>query len=201
MKRIVLGITGATGVTLGVRLLEHLVSQAEVHLVLSESAAKVIKQETIYPLSYIEQLAQHHYSNNAIDAPIASGSYLTDGMIITPCTIKTLSAIAHSYSDTLIARAADVTLKQRRTLILGIRETPLHLGHLRLMSLAAENGACIMPFMPAFYSRPGSIDDLLDHWVAQALDLLHIDHTISPRYAGPDVEQREMQEELVLDPA
>jgi flavin prenyltransferase len=185
MKRIIVGITGATGARVGIRLLEKISLVAEVHLVISDAALRVIGSETSEAVDRLLRLAAHTYKNNEIYAPIASGTFITSGMVIAPCSIKTLSGVANSYADTLMVRAADVSLKQRRPLILGVRETPLHLGHLRLMTAAAEYGAIIMPFMPAFYGKPAGIDDLVDHWVGQVFDLLGLEHDNPSRYAGP----------------
>jgi len=186
MKRIVVGISGASGVITGIRLLQRLHNFAEVHLIISRAAREVIRQETLLFPSQIAEFAASVYANDDLSAPIASGTFLTGGMVIAPCSIKTLAGIAHSYADTLMVRAADVTLKQRRPLVLAVRETPLHLGHLRLMTAIAENGGAIAPFMPAFYAKPESIDDLIHHWVGQVLDLLGLDHDMPSRYNGPE---------------
>ncbi len=182
-KRIVLGITGASGVIYGLRLLEQLmVSQVETHLVITEAGAKVISLETTININKINKIASHSWNPDCLEAPISSGSYRTSGMVIAPCSIRTVSAVACSRSSNLLERAADVTLKERRPLILMVRETPLHAGHLRLMLEAAQAGAIIMPPMPAFYISPRSIDDLVDHSVGKILDLLDIENNLVKRW-------------------
>ena len=173
MTRIVLGITGATGAIYGIRLLEILRGHADIetHLILSTPAKRTIVEETDWNVADVEALATHRYDNRDIGAAVASGSFRTAGMIVSPCSIKTAGAVASCHTDTLIARAADVTLKEGRPLILLVRETPLHLGHLRCLTSLAEMGAVIMPPMPAFYNRPASIDDLVEHSVSRILDL------------------------------
>lgn len=174
--RLVVGITGASGVILGIRLLEVLKPlPVETHLVLSPAARATIAQETDWKVSDVLALADVSYSHADIAATIASGSYRTMGMVIMPCSIKTLSAVANSYSADLISRAADVTLKEGRPLVLVVRETPLHTGHLRLLSLAAEAGAVIFPPVPAFYARPQTIDDLVNNTVGRVLSRLGIE--------------------------
>jgi 4-hydroxy-3-polyprenylbenzoate decarboxylase len=177
LKRLVVGLSGATGVIYGIRLLEVLrgVAEVETHLVISHAAQRTIVLETNYTVGQVESLADRLYDVDDTAAAISSGSYLTLGMVVIPCAIKTLSGIAHSYSDNLLLRAADVTLKQRRKLVLVARETPLHLGHLRLMAQATEMGAIIMPPMPAIYHRPQTIDDLLNQTVNRVLDVLNIE--------------------------
>jgi 4-hydroxy-3-polyprenylbenzoate decarboxylase len=139
----------------------------------------------------VEGLASFNYSVNDLGARVASGSFRTDGMVIAPCTVKTLSGIAHSYNQNLIIRAADVALKEKRRLVLVVRETPLHLGHLKIMAEAAELGAMILPPAPAFYHRPKTIDDLVDHTVGRILDLLDIEHDLCRRWDGAEEENRE----------
>lgn len=177
MKRLIIGISGASGVIYGIRMLEILqgVADVETHLVMSSAAKRTILLETDYQISQVEALADQLYSFNDIAASISSGSFKTMGMVVIPCAIKTLSAIAHSYSDNLLARAADVVLKDRRKLVLVVRETPLHLGHLRLMTTAAEIGAIIVPPVPAFYHRPTTIDDIINQTVNRVLDLFEIE--------------------------
>ncbi len=185
MKRIIVGITGATGVIYGIRLLEVLAEfDAETHLILSEAAKKNILLETNYSAADIEKLAFAVHDVRDMAASISSGSFKTDGMVVAPCTVKTLSGIAHSYNDNLIARAADVVLKERRRLILVVRETPLHKGHLELMGKVADMGGIILPPVPAFYFRPKKIEDLIDHTVGKVLDLLDIDHSLFKRWEG-----------------
>jgi 4-hydroxy-3-polyprenylbenzoate decarboxylase len=169
-RRIIVGITGASGAILGIRLLEilrHL--EIETHLVVSPPAHTTITQETDWKVSDVLALAGQSYHFQDIGAEIASGSYAAAGMVVIPCSVKTLSAIANSYSDDLISRAADVTLKEGRPLVLVFREAPLHRGHLRLMSLAAEAGAVVFPPVPAFYTRPQSIDDIVNQIVGRVL--------------------------------
>ncbi len=184
-KRLVIGITGATGVLYGIRLLEVLHEvDVETHLILSESAKKNILIETDYTLDYVESLSSICHESTNIGASIASGSFKTDGMVIVPCTIKTLSGIAHSYNENLIARAADVALKERRRLVLVVRETPLHTGHLKLMYDVSSLGGIILPPVPAFYHRPETIRDLVDHIAGKILDLFDIEHCLYRRWDG-----------------
>ncbi len=176
-NRLVVGITGASGVILGIRLLEMLRPLAvETHLVLSPAAKITIAHETDWKISAIQALADVTYDHRDIGAAIASGSFSTRGMVIIPCSIKTLSAVANSYADDLISRAADVTLKEGRPLVLVLRETPLHRGHIRLMDLAAQAGAVIFPPVPAFYARPQSVDDIIDNTVGRLLARLGIEN-------------------------
>jgi len=184
-RRVVVGITGASGAILGIRALEVLKDlQAEVHLVLSPSARATIAQETSWKVSEVLRLASVSYNHTDIGAAIASGSFHTHGMLVIPCSIKTLSAIANSYADDLIARAADVTLKEGRRLVLIVREAPLHPGHLRLMSLAADAGAVIFPPVPAFYAHPQGIDDVVDNIVGRVLARLGFDNDRYKRWPG-----------------
>ncbi|RPI24479.1 MAG: UbiX family flavin prenyltransferase [Chloroflexota bacterium] len=170
MHRLVVGITGASGAILGIRLLELLRgTEIETHLVLSPAARATILQETDRKISEVQSLADVHYRHGDIGAAIASGSFVTLGMVIVPCSIKTLSAVANSYADDLLSRAADVTLKEGRPLLLVVRETPLHRGHLRLMDLAARSGAVIFPPVPAFYLHPSSVSEMVDHTVTRIL--------------------------------
>lgn len=173
--RVIVAITGASGAVLGIRALERLRTlNIETHLVISAAARITIAQETDHKVSDVQALAHTSYDPRDIGAAIASGSFSVHGMIVIPCSIKTLSAIANSYADDLIVRAADVTLKEGRPLVLVVRETPLHRGHLRLMDLAARAGAVIFPPVPAFYCRPATLDDLVDDTVARALQRLGI---------------------------
>lgn len=176
VKKIVIGISGASGVIYGIRLLEVLrnAPQVETHLVISTSALRTLTLETNYTSRFVIELADCNYHINDIAAAISSGSFKTAGMIILPCSIKTLSGIAHSSSDNLLLRTADVTLKERHPLVLMVRETPLHLGHLRLMTHVSELGGIIMPPMPAFYHHPKSLDDIINQTVNRALDILGI---------------------------
>lgn len=186
MKRIVVGITGSTGSIYGIRLLEALRESEDVesHLVLSAPAKRTLVEETRYSVKDVEALADVVHDNRDIGASIASGSFRTDGMVVAPCSIKTLSALANCYADTLISRAGDVTLKEGRTLIAMVREAPLHVGHLRQMLALAEMGAVILPPMPAFYHRPQTIDDVVNHTVGRTLDRLGIVHALVPEWTG-----------------
>lgn len=175
-SRLIVGISGATGALYGVRLLEVLkaVPEVETHLIASAAARQTLALETNYSWREVQALADEIHDVRDIAAPLSSGSFKTCGMVILPCSIKTLSAIVHSYSDTLLTRAADVILKERRKLVLGVRETPLHVGHLRMMTTAAELGAIIMPPVPAFYHRPKTIDDIVDQTINRVLDQFDI---------------------------
>lgn len=178
-KRLVVGITGASGVILGIRLLEVLRSMAvEVHLVISPAAKATIAQETTWKISDVLALAEVVHNHADIGASIASGSFSTSGMVVAPCSMKTLSGIANSYAEDLISRAADVMLKEGRPLLLVVRETPLHRGHLRLMSLAAEAGAIIFPPVPAFYARPQSMEEVIDNLVGRILSRLGFENDL-----------------------
>jgi flavin prenyltransferase len=184
--RIVIGMNGATGVIYGIRLLQVLsgIKSIETHLVISAAGEQTIEIETKYNVNEIKALANYSYAINDIGACLASGSFKRDGMIIAPCSMKTLSAIAHSYCDNLLTRAADVTLKERGKLLLMVRETPLHLGHLKNMVSVTEMGGIIMPPLPAFYHKPQSIQDIVDHTIGKALDLFNIDHNLFERWPG-----------------
>ncbi len=185
MKRLILGLTGASGVIYGIRALEMLRgTDVETHLVLSAAARVTIAQETDWKVSDVEALATVRHDHRDIGASIASGSFQTAGMLIAPCSIKTLSAVANSYSGDLLSRAADVCLKEGRPLLLMVRETPLHPGHLRLMQLAAEAGAILFPPVPAFYGRPKSIDDLINGTVGRALARLGFDNEAYVHWKG-----------------
>jgi 4-hydroxy-3-polyprenylbenzoate decarboxylase len=186
VKRIVVGLSGASGAIYGIRFLELLrgVPGVESHLIVSDAARRTIVEETDHSPRDVEALATRHYSNKDIGAALASGSFKTDGMVVVPCSIKTAAAIAHCLADTLIARAADVTLKEGRPLILLVRESPLHLGHLRVLTALAEMGAVILPPMPAFYNRPKQIDDVVTHTLARVLDRLGLPHTLVPEWQG-----------------
>ena len=183
---LIIGITGATGVIYGIRLLEVMadIENIETHLVVSEAAETIIKYETDRTLEDIQRLANHTYDIQDISAPISSGSFKTDGMIVAPCTIKTMSALSNSYNENLIIRAGDVTLKERRKLVLVVRENPLHLGHLRSMERLTEMGAVILPPVPAFYTLPKNIRDIVDYTVGKMLDIFDIEHNLFPRWPG-----------------
>ena len=186
MKRLIVAITGASGAIYGVRALELLrgVPDVETHLVLTPAAIRTITAELDIGADAVRALADVVHSPKDIGASIASGSFVTEGMLVAPCSIKSLSGIAHCYSDELVARAADVCLKERRRLVLMLRETPFHLGHIELMAQATRNGAVIMPPVPAFYHRPASVDDIVDQSVARALDLFAIAAPTIRRWNG-----------------
>ncbi len=177
VKRLIVGITGASGVIYGIRLLEVLqnIDDVETHLVISPAGAQTIALETDYSVADIRAKADVTYRANDIAATISSGSFKTSGMVVVPCSMKTLAGIAHSFSDNLLLRAADVVLKDRRRLVIVPRETPLHLGHLRLMIQVAEMGGILVPPVPAFYHRPNTIDDIINQTVNRVLDLLDIE--------------------------
>lgn len=176
MKKIIVGISGASGVIYGIRFLEILqaVEDVETHLVMSAAAGVTIGLETKYTAEQVTALADVDYRFKDIAAALSSGSFQTDGMVVLPCSMKTLAGIAYSFSDNLLLRAADVALKERRRLVIVPRETPLHLGHLRLLLQVTEMGAIVAPPMPAFYHRPQSIDDIINQTVNRVLDLLEI---------------------------
>jgi 4-hydroxy-3-polyprenylbenzoate decarboxylase len=186
MQRLIIGLSGASGVIYGIRLLQVLqqLDEVETHLVMSESAQINIAVETDHSVAGVKALADQVHSNKDIGASIASGSFKTAGMIIAPCSMKTLSAIANCYADSLIVRAADVILKERRRLVLAPRETPLHTGHCELMLKASQNGAIIAPPMPAHYIKPASVEELVDHHVGRLLDLFDIDADLVQRWQG-----------------
>ncbi|MDF7759827.1 UbiX family flavin prenyltransferase [Kosakonia cowanii] len=190
MKRLIVGISGASGAIYGVRLLQVLrdVAEVETHLVMSQAARQTLSLETDYSLRDVQALANVVHDARDIAANISSGSFKTAGMVILPCSIKTLSGIVHSYTDGLLTRAADVVLKERRPLVLCVRETPLHLGHLRLMTQAAELGAVIMPPVPAFYHRPQSVMDIVDQTVNRVVDQFDIElpEDLFARWQGSD---------------
>jgi 4-hydroxy-3-polyprenylbenzoate decarboxylase len=184
-KRLIIGLTGASGVIYGIRALEMLKgSETETHLILSPAAKATIAQETDWKVSDVEALASVRHDHRDVGAAIASGSFATMGMLIAPCSIKTLSAVANSYSNDLMSRAADVCLKEGRPLLLMVRETPLHRGHIRLMARAAEAGAIIFPPAPAFYGRPQTIDDLVNGTVGRALARLGIENDAYTKWKG-----------------
>jgi 4-hydroxy-3-polyprenylbenzoate decarboxylase len=186
VKRLVVGISGASGVVYGIRFLELLreLPDIESHLVISEAGKRTIVEETDHAVRDVEALATRRYDNKDVGAALASGSFKTEGMVIVPCSIKTASAVAHCMADTLLARAADVTLKEGRPLILVVRETPLHLGHLRVLTALAEMGAVVLPPMPAFYTRPKQIEDLVDHTLARVLDRLRLPQALVAEWQG-----------------
>jgi 4-hydroxy-3-polyprenylbenzoate decarboxylase len=185
-RRIVVAITGATGAIYGVQLLRRLtaIPGVETHLVISDAATLTLHQEVGLQRRDVEALAHVVHRNREIGASIASGSFQTDGMVIAPCSMKTLAAVAHGLSDNLIARAADVVLKERRRLILMVRETPFNLAHLRNMTAVTEMGGIIFPPLPSFYHNPQTIAEMVDHTVARVIDLFGIEHALAPRWAG-----------------
>jgi 4-hydroxy-3-polyprenylbenzoate decarboxylase len=185
-RRIIVAITGATGAVYGVRLLQRLSATpgVESHLVISDAASLTLHQEVGLQRRDVEALAHVVHKNREIGASIASGSFHSDGMVIAPCSMKTLAAVAHGLSDNLIARAADVVLKERRRLVMMVRETPFNLAHLRNMTAVTEMGAIVFPPVPGFYQRPASIDEMVDHTIARVLDLLGIEHALAPEWPG-----------------
>lgn len=194
--RLIVGISGASGTVYGVRLLEVLKdSPIETHLVMSDSTKRVIELETGFTVEGIEALADEVHNNKDVGAPIASGSFKTSGMVVAPCSMKSLSAIANSYNENLLVRAADVVLKENRRLVLVARETPLHLGHLRLMSRVVEMGGVMLPPMPSFYHRPETLDDIINQTVGKVLDQFDIDHRMFARWEGTTVRRRTLESE------
>lgn len=185
-RRIVIAITGATGAVYGVRLLQHLqhTPGVETHLIVSDAAILTLHQETGLQRREVEALAHVVHKVRDVGAAIASGSFQSDGMVIAPCSMKTLASVAHGLSDNLIARAADVVLKERRRLVLMVRETPFNLAHLRNMTQVTEMGGVIFPPLPSFYQKPASIEEMVDHTVARVIDLFGIEHALAPRWAG-----------------
>ncbi len=182
-KRIVVGISGASGATYGVRLLSVLKeTDYETHLIISKSGELNIEIETDYDPADVKAMADYVYDHKNVAASLASGSFLTAGMVVVPCTIKTLSGIANSYNENLLVRAADVTLKEKRKLVLVVRETPLHKGHLRLMTMAADMGAHILPPVPSFYHMPKTIDDIIDQTIGKIFDFMGIEHDLFRRW-------------------
>jgi 4-hydroxy-3-polyprenylbenzoate decarboxylase len=184
MRRIIIGISGASGAIYGIRALEALkvVPGVETHLILSPSAGQTILDETDWTVSDVKALADVVHNQKDIGASLSSGSFKTDGMIVAPCSIKTLSGIVNSYDDNLLTRAADVCLKEARRVVLLVRETPLHLGHLELMARAAKYGAIVLPPVPAFYHRPKTLDDVINHTIGKALDMFDVQHQLFPRW-------------------
>ena len=187
--RLIVGISGASGTIYGVRLLEMLrKAEIETHLVMSRSAEMTLAYETDYKPKDVRALASVHYSVTDIGAAISSGSFPTMGMIIAPCSIRTMSEIASGVTASLLSRAADVVLKEKRRLVLALRETPLHVGHLRSMTVLAEIGAVIAPIVPAFYNRPRTVDDIVNHTCGRLLDLFGIDIGTVKRWKGGPAE-------------
>lgn len=184
-RRLIVGISGASGVVYGIRILQALQgSDIETHLVMSESARITLAAESEMTAAQVEALASEVHNARNIGATIASGSFSTLGMVIAPCSIRTLSEVAWGNTSSLLTRAADVVLKERRRLVLMLRETPLHAGHLQSMLQATNNGAIIMPPVPAWYAKPKTLDDIVDHSIGRALDLLGIDNNHAARWRG-----------------
>ena len=183
--KIVVGITGASGAIYGIRLLEELKRrEIETHLMISKWGEKTIECETDYSLDEVIGRSDYYYSADNLAAAVSSGSFRHDGMVIAPCSMKTLSSIANGYSDNLISRAADAALKERRRLILMVRESPLSLIHIRNMEMVTEAGAVVLPPMPSFYNRPETVDDIIDHSVSRVLDHLGVDNELTERWRG-----------------
>ena len=190
MKKLIVGISGATGAIYGIRLLEVLSkSDVETHLVITEAAQKTILMETSLKVGDVKSLAKVSYDVKNLGADISSGSFLSEGMVIIPCSIKSLSGIANSFNENLLIRTADVTLKERRKLVLVVRETPLHLGHIELMLQASRMGAILLPPVPAFYFYPKTIDDLINHTIGKVLDLFGINHHLFNRWGSSEVKK------------
>jgi 4-hydroxy-3-polyprenylbenzoate decarboxylase len=182
----IVGLSGASGVIYGIRTLMHLraMDGVDTHLVMSDTAHINIQIETQYRVDEVKALADVVYRADNLAAPISSGSFPTDGMIVVPCSVKNLSAIVNSYADNLLSRAADVCLKEKRKLVLVVRETPLHKGHLEMMAKAADLGALILPPMPAFYHKPETIDDIIDQTIGKAFDYFGLKHSLFRRWGG-----------------
>jgi len=182
---LIVGITGASGAMYGIRLLQVLRTlDVETHLIISEAAETVIKHETDWKIQEVKALASFCYANGDLGARLASSAFHRDGMIVAPCTVKTMSALAYSYADNLLVRAGDVMLKERQKLLLVVRETPLHLGHIRTMERLTEMGAIIMPPVPAFYHKPKTVEDIVDHTVGKMLDVFGIEHNLFKAWPG-----------------
>jgi 4-hydroxy-3-polyprenylbenzoate decarboxylase len=185
-RKLILGVSGASGSLYAYGALRALrgVDEVEVHLILSAQARRTIELETAYTAADFEALADVVHRDTDLAASVSSGSFKTDGMLIVPCSMKTASAVAHSFNDNLLARAADVCLKEKRRLVMVVRETPLHLGHLRILTALAEMGATILPPVPGMYARPQTIDDVIAHTVGKALDQFGIDNALFRRWSG-----------------
>ncbi len=182
-KRIVIGISGASGVPDGVRMLELLrETEFETHLIISKAGRLNIEIETSYKPAEVEAMADFVYDHKDMAASLSSGSFLTEAMVVIPCTMKSLSGIANSYNENLLVRAADVTLKEKRKLVLVVRETPLHVGHLRLMTMAAEMGAHLLPPVPSFYHQPKTLDDIINQTIGKVFDYIGIEHDLFKRW-------------------
>ena len=193
-KRILVGIAGASGVTYGIRLLECLKeTDYEIHLIISEAGKFNIEIETKYTAEDVAQMADYVYDHKDVAAGPSSGSFLTEGMVVVPCTVKTLSGIANSYTENLLVRAADVSLKEKRKLVLVVRETPLHKGHLALMTRAADMGAHILPPVPSFYHQPKTIQDIVDQTIGKIFDYMGIQHNLFQRWGDSNVTGQRIQ--------
>lgn len=198
-KRIIVGISGASGVIYGVRLLEALKqTDCESHLIISTAGRLNIEIETDYQPAEVEAMADVVYDHKDVAAAVASGSYLTAGMVVAPCTIKSLSGIANSYNENLLVRAADVHLKEKRKLVLVVRETPLHKGHLRLLTIAADMGAHILPPVPSFYHHPKTIADIIDQTIGKIFDFLEIEHDLFQRWGEKSKDKEEKNSSLTV---
>jgi 4-hydroxy-3-polyprenylbenzoate decarboxylase len=190
MKRLTIGISGATGAIYGIRLLEVLSkSDVETHLIITEAGENTIRMETDWKVEDVKALAKVSHDIKNLGADVSSGSFLSEGMVIIPCSIKSLSGIANSFNENLLIRAADVTLKERRKLVLVVRETPLHLGHIELMLQASRMGAILLPPVPAFYFLPKTIDDLVNHTIGKVLDLFGLNHHLFYRWGSSEVKK------------
>ena len=190
-EKLIVGIAGASGVIYGVRMLEILKNRGiETHLIISEAGKLNIQIETDYAVDEVLAMADVTYTNKDIAASVASGSFLTMGMVVVPCTVKTLSGIANSYNENLLIRAADVQLKEKRKVALLFRETPLHKGHLRLLTQAADMGAHIVPPVPSFYHHPKTIDDIINQSVGKVLDYIGIEHNLFKRWDNTELDKR-----------
>lgn len=183
-RKLIIGISGASGAIYGIRLCEILKGRPDIetHLVITETAKKIIEEETSYTVPQVSDLVDHTHDINDLGAPISSGSFITQGMIIAPCSAKTLSALSSSYTDNLLTRAGDVMLKERRKMVVLFRETPLHLGHIDNMRKVTERGGIILPPIPAYYHKPETIADLVNHTLGKVLDLFDIEHNLFERW-------------------
>lgn len=182
--KVVVGITGASGSIYGITLIEKLKNRCEIHLIMTDAGKLVLECETDYTAAHIKKNVDYSYDQNEISACLASGSFQFDAMIVVPCSIKTLSAIANSYTENLLIRTADVALKERRMLILCTRETPLHLGHLQLMVKVSKQGAILFPLSPAFYNKPSAIIDIVNNVSDRILDLIGLQNQNAARWSG-----------------
>jgi 4-hydroxy-3-polyprenylbenzoate decarboxylase len=184
--RVIIGISGASGAIYGIRLLQVLstIKDVETHLVISGAGEMTIHHETDWEIEDVKKLASYYYNVSDIGATLSSGSFKRNGMIIAPCSMKTLSALSNSYTDNLITRAGDVTLKEKCKLVLLVRETPLHLGHIENMKKITEMGAIVMPPVPAFYHKPSTLQDVIDHTIGKVLDIFGIEHDLFQRWSG-----------------